>query len=206
MQTDWLGRIPFAAALALQDDLVTRRHAGGIPDTALFLEHDPVYTIGRRRDQSSLPVNRALLPYPVIQTNRGGQATYHGPGQLVGYFIFDLRGRSQDLHAHLRWIEQLLLDHLRDLGLPARRRPELTGVWVGDRKIASIGVGVRRWVTMHGFALNVAAASLPPFQAITPCGIQGVAMTSLESELPPLPLSVESTAAAISSRLRTPTP
>ncbi len=198
MNSRWLGRISFQSALTLQNDLVAQRHDGAIPDTALFLEHEPVYTIGRRRDQSSLPDNRSVLPHPVAETNRGGQATYHGPGQLVGYFIIDLRERAKDLHAHLRWIEQLLIDHLASIGLAARRRPELTGVWIGDRKIASIGVGVRRWVTMHGFALNVSAESLPPFQFITPCGIQGVTMTSIESELGS-PRSTESTAGAIAA-------
>jgi lipoyl(octanoyl) transferase len=123
----------------------------------------------------------AGLLHPVVQTNRGGQATYHGPGQLVGYPILDLRVRGQDLHRYLRSLEDVLMALLTDYGVDAVRSAGQTGVWVGRRKIASIGVGVRRWISMHGFALNV-SGDLSPFNAITPCGIAGVEMTSVSRE------------------------
>jgi len=118
----------------------------------------------------------------VVETNRGGQATYHGPGQLVGYPILDLRHRGQDLHAHLRMIEEVLIESCRHFGVDAGRREGLTGVWVEDRKMASIGVGVKKWISMHGFAINITAESLRGFFAITPCGIDGVTMTCLSHE------------------------
>jgi lipoyl(octanoyl) transferase len=121
------------------------------------------------------------LPHPFFQINRGGQATYHGPGQLMGYPIIDLRNYGQDLHKYLRWIEALLIEFLAGIEIEAQRREGLTGVWVEERKIASIGVGVRHWITMHGFALNV-CGDLSPFGQITPCGISNVAMTSIEKE------------------------
>jgi lipoyl(octanoyl) transferase len=176
----WLGRVGYEEALAQQEELVLRRAKGEIPDTLLLLEHEPVYTIGRTPDHSSLR-SPATLPHPVVRTNRGGQATYHGPGQLVGYPIVDLRQRGQDLHRYLRALEEFLITLLGDFRIEARQRQGLTGVWVEDRKIASIGVGVRQWVTMHGFALNV-VADLAPFSAIVPCGIAGVQMTSIELE------------------------
>jgi lipoyl(octanoyl) transferase len=177
----WLGRIGFEDALALQDQLVAERGAAaGLGDLLLLLEHEPVYTIGRTPDQSSLR-DATHLPHPVVQINRGGQATYHGPGQLVGYPILDLKPRGQDLHRYLRDLEEVLILALARYGIAACRREGLTGVWVGSRKIASIGVGVRRWISMHGFALNV-CGDLTPFSEITPCGIAGVEMTSLERE------------------------
>ena len=146
-----------------------------------LLEHEPVYTIGRRRDQSSLK-NSAALPAPVFEINRGGQATYHGPGQLVGYPILDLRNRGKDLHEHLRKLEEALILTCHDFGIPATRRDGLTGVWVENRKLASIGVGVTKWISMHGFAMNVTRECLLPFFAITPCGIDGVVMSCVENE------------------------
>ena len=150
-------------------------------DTILLLEHQPVYTIGRLRDQSSLR-DPASLPYPVHETNRGGQATYHGPGQLVGYPILNLNPRGKDLHEHLRKLEDALIRACQEFGVNAGRREGLTGVWVENRKLASIGVGVRKWISMHGFAINITRESLPPFFAITPCGIDGVSMSCLENE------------------------
>jgi lipoyl(octanoyl) transferase len=176
----WLGRIAYAPALTMQDDAVTARTAGQCGDRIFLLEHEPVYTIGRKRDRSSL--GEEPLPHPVEEINRGGQATFHGPGQLVGYFIFDLQKLTPDLHVFLRWIEEGLIALLAGYGLAAQRREGLTGVWIEDRKIASIGVGVRKWITMHGFGLNV-GSDLSGFAAITPCGIQGVTMTSLSKEL-----------------------
>jgi lipoyl(octanoyl) transferase len=123
-----------------------------------------------------------VLPFPVYETNRGGQATYHGPGQLVGYPILDLNVRGRDLHRHLRKIEEALIRACSGFGVIAGRRDGLTGVWVENRKLASIGIGVRKWISMHGFALNITRQCLPPFFAITPCGLDGVTMTSLESE------------------------
>ena len=189
-QTRWLGRIGYTPALELQEKTVADRTAGEVGDRIFFLEHDPVYTIGRQRDRSSL--GDAPLPHPVEEINRGGQATFHGPGQLVGYFIFDLQKLTPDLHIFLRWIEEGLIALLAGYGLTAQRREGLTGVWVEDRKIASIGVGVRRWITMHGFGLNV-GSDLSGFAAITPCGIEGVTMTSMSRELGH-DLSVEETA------------
>ena len=177
----WLGRMAFADALALQEKLVAeKRQDHSLGDELLLLEHEPVYTIGRTPDQSSLRGN-AHLPHPLFAINRGGQATYHGPGQLIGYPIIDLRKYGQDLHRYLRWIEALLVEILADVGITATARPGLTGVWVGNGKIASIGVGVRHWITMHGFALNV-CGDLAPFDQIVPCGIANVAMTSIEKE------------------------
>ena len=180
LQSRWLGRLAYQPALDLQEKNVAARASAEIPDQLLLLEHDPVYTIGRQRDRSSL--GPAALPHPVVEINRGGQATFHGPGQLVGYFIFDLQKLTPDLHLFLRWIEEGLIALLQDYGLAAQRREGLTGVWIEDRKIASIGVGVRRWITMHGFGLNV-GSDLSGYEAITPCGIAGVTMTSLSREL-----------------------
>lgn len=174
--------ISYADGLALQEKTVSNILAGGEGDTVFLLEHEPVYTIGRLRDQSSLRAAGGL-PYPVFETNRGGQATYHGPGQLVGYPILDLNPRGRDLHHHLRLIEDALIDACVALGVGAGRREGLTGVWVEDRKLASIGVGVRKWVSMHGFAINVTRQSLPPFLSITPCGLDGVSMTCIEAEV-----------------------
>ena len=177
----WLGRMAFAEALSVQEKaLAEKRFDHSLGDQLLLLEHDPVYTIGRTPDQTSLR-GAAHLPHPLIPINRGGQATYHGPGQLIGYPIIDLRRCGQDLHRYLRWIEALLIETLRAFQITGETRPGLTGVWVEDRKIASIGVGVRHWITMHGFALNV-CGDLSPFDQIVPCGIANVTMTSIEKE------------------------
>ena len=198
----WLGRMEFAQALALQEEIVAGKwNDASMEDQLLLLEHEPVYTIGRTPDRSSLsatgpytgrirpqakPIRRGELggghlPHPLFAINRGGQATYHGPGQLMGYPIIDLRRCGHDLHKYLRWLEQLLIEVLAKHNIAATRRESLTGVWVEDRKIASIGVGVRHWITMHGFALNV-SGDLSPFHQIIPCGINNVAMTSMEKE------------------------
>jgi lipoyl(octanoyl) transferase len=177
----WLGRIEFQAAFDMQEEIVRNKiEHEDAPDELLLLEHEPVYTIGRTPDQSSLRSSEKL-PHPVLQINRGGQATYHGPGQLVGYPILDLRKHGQDLHRYLRAIEETLIELLHVYGIQSQRREGLTGVWIGPRKIASIGVGVRKWISMHGFALNV-CGDLSPFRHITPCGIAGVEMTSMERE------------------------
>ena len=177
----WLGRMAFADALALQEQLVAEKRTDhSLGDELFLLEHDPVYTIGRTPDQSSLR-GAGHLPHPLFPINRGGQATYHGPGQLMGYPIIDLRNCGQDLHRYLRWLEDLLVETLATVGIVATTREGLTGVWVENRKIASIGVGVRHWITMHGFALNV-CGDLSPFDQIVPCGISNVTMTSIEKE------------------------
>lgn len=177
---EWLGRIEYAAALDLQNQIVDRCQDGG-PEKLLLLEHEPVYTIGRTRDQSSLRQPDSL-PHPVFEINRGGQATWHGPGQLVGYPILRLAERGRDLHLYLRFLEEVIIQTCAECGFTASRREGLTGVWVADRKIASLGVGVRKWVSMHGLALNVTMESLAAFDHITPCGIAGVRMTCLEKE------------------------
>ena len=175
------GFISYATGLQMQEEAVSALLAGTAGERLILLEHEPVYTIGRLRDQSSLR-DPATLPHPVVETNRGGQATYHGPGQLVGYPILDLRQRGQDLHAHLRMLEDVLIDTCRRFGVEAGRRDGLTGVWVEDRKLASIGVGVKKWISMHGFAINITSESLSGFFAITPCGIDGVTMTCVSQE------------------------
>jgi lipoyl(octanoyl) transferase len=171
----------FAQALAFQEQVVDKKGQDrSMPDALFLLEHEPVYTIGRTPDRSSL-LGGAHLPHPLFSINRGGQATYHGPGQLMGYPVIDLRRCGQDLHKYLRWLEQLLIDLLAQYDIIAQRRESLTGVWVENRKIASIGVGVRHWITMHGFALNV-CGDLSPFGHIVPCGISNVTITSMEKE------------------------
>jgi lipoyl(octanoyl) transferase len=179
MMVRWYGRIAYSAGLRLQDSLVEIQRSNGLEFLAL-LEHEPVYTMGRNPNQSSLGVAE-LLPHPVHVTNRGGQATFHGPGQLIAYPIIDLTRRGRDLHAYLRALESVIILIAGYFGVNAGRVEGKTGVWVGDRKLASIGVGVRKWVTMHGLALNV-ASDLSGFQNITPCGLTGVQMTSLSLE------------------------
>lgn len=181
LHTHWLGRITYEDALARQEEIVSRKiEDPATPDELLLLEHEPVYTIGRTPDRSSLRAPESL-PHPLITVSRGGQATYHGPGQLVGYPILDLRTRGQDIHLYLRRLEEFLITTLNDFGITAAQAEGLTGVWVGKRKIASIGIGVRKWISLHGFALNV-CGDLDGFAAITPCGLNGVEMTTVERE------------------------
>jgi lipoyl(octanoyl) transferase len=181
-----LGRRPYGEVLALQRELCGRRIAGELDaDLLLLVEHEPVITLGRGTRATSLPLAPAELArrgLPVVEVERGGDATYHGPGQLVGYPILDLRGHRQDVHWYLRSLEAALIAALAALGVAAGCRPGLTGVWTSGRKVASIGVHVRRWVTLHGFALNV-TTDLAPFGLIVPCGIEGVVMTSVAAEL-----------------------
>ena len=175
----WLGRVPYAEALTLQRRLASDRIAGRLAqDRLLLLEHPPVVTRGRTAQAAHL-----LRPngVDVFDVERGGDVTYHGPGQLVGYPILDLTGYRQDLHWYLRTLEQTLIAALAALDIVAERHPGFTGVWTGGRKIASIGVHVKQWVTWHGFALNV-TTDLQAFDRIVPCGIAGVEMTSVERE------------------------
>jgi lipoyl(octanoyl) transferase len=174
------GRVEYREALQRQEDVALALESGTAPETVVLVEHDAVYTIGRTPDQTSL-AEVSQLPAPVVEISRGGQATWHGPGQLVVYPILDLNKRGRDLHRHLRDLESVVIDTCRCLGITAGRREGLTGVWVEDRKIASVGVGVRRWITRHGVALNV-DEDLRGFLPIIPCGIQGVTMTSLNKE------------------------
>jgi len=180
MKVVWLGRIEFSEGLKSQDEALEHCDRTG-EETLFLLEHEPVYTIGRRLDKSSLG-NVAYLPHPVFEINRGGQATYHGPGQLVGYPILDLKKRGKDLHVYLRSLETAVIRLVESFGIEAVFCEGKTGVWIKNRKIASIGIGVRRWITMHGFALNV-SSDLTGFLSITPCGLTEVRMTSLSLEL-----------------------
>ncbi len=193
--------VSYEDGLRLQDSHVSAILDGTGNETILLLEHQPVYTIGRLRDRSSLR-DPSSLPHPVHETNRGGQATYHGPGQLVGYPILDLTNRGKDLHEHLRKLEDALIAACRKFGVDAGRREGLTGVWVENRKLASIGVGVRKWISMHGFAINITRECLPCFLAITPCGIDGVAMSCLSTEAG-REISTSEAAEAISVELKT---
>jgi lipoyl(octanoyl) transferase len=181
---DW-GRTRYTPAWRRQEDLVTRRLAGEISDTLVFTEHEPVYTIGVRlgaaRNLLWDAAELARRGIDLVETNRGGDITYHGPGQIVGYPIIDLT-RRKDLHAYLRFLEQVLINALGSLGLAAGRRPGKTGLWLGSRKIAALGVAVKRWVAYHGFALNV-NTDLAPFAGIVPCGITDGTVTSLQQEL-----------------------
>lgn len=173
------GIVPYAEALEWQHALVQSRIDGRLAhDLLLLLEHPPVVTLGRgsRADHLLRPDG-----VEVFEVERGGDVTFHGPGQLVGYPILDLTGHKRDLHWYLRTLEQALIDALARLGVPAERNPGYTGVWTGGRKIGSIGVHVKRWVTSHGFALNV-TTDLSQFGRIVPCGIKGVEMTSVERE------------------------
>jgi lipoyl(octanoyl) transferase len=157
--------------------------SGEAPETLLLLEHPPVYTIG-----SGGSVTNVLDPaITVVRTNRGGDVTYHGPGQLVGYPVVSLSRRSRDLHRYLRFLEEMLIRVAGECGVTARREQGRTGIWTERGKLASIGVGVRRWITMHGFALNV-APDLAPFARINPCGMAGCPVTSLERETGAAPM------------------
>jgi lipoyl(octanoyl) transferase len=175
------GVVPYARALEWQRSLAQARIDGRlVNDLLLLLEHPPVVTLGRNSDAAHLLSGDGV---EVFETERGGDVTFHGPGQLVGYPIIDLTRHKPDLHWYLRTLEQALIDALAGLGIAAERNPGYTGVWTskGSRKIASIGIHVKQWVTWHGFALNV-TTDLTEFERIVPCGIAGVEMTSVERE------------------------
>ncbi len=181
-----LGLLAYADALALQDELVRRRRADDIPDTLLLLEHPHVLTLGSGASADNVLLAESELEQRGIElfhAGRGGDVTYHGPGQLVGYPVLDLKPDRCDLHRYLRDLEQVLIDAISDFGLRGDRLPGLTGVWVDDRKIAAIGVRVSSgWITSHGFALNV-NTELSYFEAIVPCGIADRAVGSIAGEL-----------------------
>ena len=198
-----LGRRPYGEVLELQRAIAAERIAGTRPDTLLLVEHDPVVTLGRSTKRENLLLDERALAARGIELfdiERGGDVTFHGPGQLVGYPILDLQQHRQDLHWYLRQVEQCLIDALATYDIVGSRVEKYTGVWVEDvslseakgegaaahaqaprRKIASIGVHARQWVTWHGFALNV-STDLSYFDVMVPCGISGVAMTSMERE------------------------
>ena len=176
-----LGLVPYREALRLQDDLVRARADGEAGDTLLLLEHPPVLTAGRGTGEGSLKADPGVLArtgLEVVPVSRGGDVTWHGPGQLVGYPVCDLAARGSALPSFLRGLEQGLIDGVKRWGIEAHRSEGRTGVWVGERKLASIGIAVRRWVSYHGFALNV-RPDLAHFDLIHPCGLRGVRMTSM---------------------------
>jgi lipoyl(octanoyl) transferase len=177
-----LGRVPYGEGLALQERLVAERQIGRIADQLLLLEHDPVFTLGRnaRAENVLLPAEALRARgFEVFDTGRGGDVTYHGPGQLVGYPILDLSPDRRDVHRYVRDLEEVMLRTCADYGVEAGRIAGLTGAWVGREKIGAIGVRLSRWVTSHGFALNV-STDLAPFDLIVPCGIRDKGVTSLE--------------------------
>jgi lipoyl(octanoyl) transferase len=177
-----LGRVPYAQGVQLQHRLVADRQAGRIPDQLLLLEHDPVFTLGRNARRENI-----LLPEPALkergievhETGRGGDVTYHGPGQVVGYPILELGPDRRDVHRYVRDLEEVMIRTCADYGVAAGRVAGLTGTWVGNEKIGAIGVRIARWVTSHGFALNV-SNDLTPFSLIVPCGIRDRGVTSIE--------------------------
>ena len=174
------GRMEYLAALALQEQLVEQKQREPSPDILLFVEHPHVYTLGRGGDEANV-----LAPedVPVYRTSRGGDVTYHGPGQLVVYPIIDLRSKlRKDVHRYVRNLELSAIRTLKDFGLLATRRPPFTGIWIGDKKIAAIGIAVRRCITFHGLALNV-NTDLAYFNRIIPCGLAWADITSMAREL-----------------------
>jgi lipoate-protein ligase B len=180
-----LGRVDYGEALELQRNIARDRISGAIPqDVLLLLEHPPVVTMGRASKEKHLVASPEFLSskgVELFEVERGGDVTFHGPGQLVGYPIIDLKRHRQDLHWYLRKIEEALINTLADYGIAGERNTAYTGVWTRGKKIASIGVHARDWVTWHGFALNV-TTDLSYFDLIVPCGIDGVVMTSIAHE------------------------
>jgi lipoyl(octanoyl) transferase len=177
-----LGMCAYATALALQEEILARKIGGDTHDYLLLLEHEPVYTLGRGADGADLLGADRGLRIPSFRVGRGGGATFHGPGQLVAYPLLTLGRGGRDVHRYVRALEEVLIRVCRDFGIAANRRDGFTGVWVDTAKIASIGVGVRRWTTFHGVALNV-STDLSFFARIVPCRMPDVRMTSIALEL-----------------------
>lgn len=183
LEVHWLGRVPYAEGVDLQKRLVEQRKTGAIPDQLLLLEHPPVITLGvkTRDDRTHIVATPETLEdegVEVFESGRGGDVTYHGPGQLVGYPIIDLRPDRCDVHRYVRDLEEVLIQTVARFGIVAQRASGLTGIWVDDRKLAAIGVRIARWITSHGFALNV-TTKLEHFNLIIPCGIADKGVTSL---------------------------
>lgn len=192
-----LGRVPYTEAWHLQQELAAAHRNGSGEDTLLLVEHMPVYTLGRSGSKSNIKVSDEVLVtagIEVIEADRGGDVTYHGPGQLVGYPILDLRGYQQDLHRYMEMLEEAIIRTLDQYGIKGFRETGLTGVWTGKGKIAAIGIGARGWVTMHGFALNV-HPDMNYFGLINPCGITNRPVVSMQD------LGVEVTLAEVSKKL-----
>lgn len=185
-ETRWLGLTPYAAAHGLQHELVERRKRDEIPDQFLLLEHPHVITLGRAANRANVLIDEATRTargVELFETGRGGDVTYHGPGQLVGYPIIKLQPGEQDIRRYVRNLQEVLIRTARDFGIEAEPRGgDFVGVWVGDEKLAAIGIRLARWVTMHGFAFNV-TTDLDYFQMIVPCGIREHGVTSLQKLL-----------------------
>jgi lipoyl(octanoyl) transferase len=200
----WLGRISWDAALAMQQEAAARAASGG-PEALLLLEHEPVYTLGRNATAADIlftPERCAQLGIAVRETNRGGQVTYHGPGQLVGYPVLNLSPDRRDVKRYVTDLEEVLIRTLADFGIAAGRSclPErVTSVWIGNDKIAAIGVHISRWITTHGFALNVTDELLANFRGIVPCGIRSGGVTTMERSLGQAP-ALEEVAARLLPR------
>ena len=192
-----LGEQSYAEVLAFQRDAAARRISGELDqDLLILVQHPPVVTLGRKKADNKLPVTEDYLRsrgIELFEVERGGGVTFHGPGQLVGYPIFDLQRHKLDLHWYLRQVEEALIRTLAKYDIAAERNAGFTGVWTGGRKIASIGVHAKNWVTWHGFALNV-TTDLSYFNIMTPCGIDGVVMTSILTERPERPVTVDQVA------------
>ena len=174
-----LGRLPYSEGYSLQEQRLARRIEGEVNDALFLVEHDHVVTRGRRSAVGDVDG----VPFPVLSISRGGEATYHGPGQLVAYPIIELPPGRRDLHRYLRDLEEVVIDTLAVLGVEGRREPGLTGVWIGPRKVCSVGVAVRRWVTWHGLALNL-STDLSAFGTFNPCGLRPDSMTRVLDHLP----------------------
>ena len=201
-----LGLVPYARGLEIQRAIARARISGEIEhDVLILLEHPPVVTLGRSAKAQNLTASPALLAargVELFEAERGGDVTFHGPGQLVGYPIVNLRGHKQDLHWYLRQVEAVLMDALAKFGIETQRSEGRTGVWTHDRKIASIGVHARDWVTWHGFALNV-STDLSYFDLMVPCGLAGVTMTSVANELGSASPSLATVAGAVTQSFGT---
>lgn len=198
-ETNYLGSVPYGRAHELQKELVEKRKADQIPDTFLLLQHPHVITLGRSADRTNIladETTRARFDVELHETGRGGDVTYHGPGQLVGYPILKLEAGRQDIRRYVRDIQEVLVRTARDFGVEAEPRGgDFVGVWVGEEKLAAIGIRISRWVTMHGFALNV-TTDLNYFQLIVPCGIRNHGVTSL-SKLLGFPLQMNAVAESV---------
>ena len=200
MKIETLGLGDYQKALDLQTRTLASLSRGVSPERVFLLEHPSVFTVGRRGQGSAPgPAQAAHRSIRTVSVSRGGDITYHGPGQLVGYPILDLRRRGRDVHLYLRKLEECLIQTVRDFGLNGHRREGLTGIWTSEGKLASIGIAVRKWITMHGFALNV-ATDLRYFEEIDPCGIPGCPVTSM-SHLLKRAISIEEVLPVLSRHL-----